>query len=121
MERFDIIEYISGLTNFVFDKAVLKRIAVERDVYDYEEYSELDTRTKELLLADVLYTAYLSPSTIASTSLSHGAFTKSIGSQTMTKAERDVLYNRFYSIYKKYDDDKLFELDDANLQWLNIF
>ena len=31
-EKFDIIEFLSGLTNYVFDKAVLKTIALGRDV-----------------------------------------------------------------------------------------
>lgn len=120
MDRFDIIEYLSGLTNFVFDKAVLKRIAIERDVYGFEEYQDLDKRTKDLLLADLLYTAYLSPSTIASSAQSHGSFSKTIGSQNITNAEKESLYKLFYPIYKKYDDDKLFELDDSTLQWLSI-
>jgi hypothetical protein len=120
MDRFDIIEYISGLTSYVFDKSVLKRIAVERNVIDVVDYSELSKSDKDLIFADLLYTAYLSPTTIASSSVSHGAFSKSIGGQTVSKAEKEYLYNRFYSIYKKYNDDKLFELDDASLQWLSI-
>lgn len=120
MDRFDIIEYISGLTNFVFDKAILKRIAIEREVCDVKEYYDIDTRTKELILADLLYTAYLSPNTIASSTQTHGSFTKSIGSQTITNTERELLYNRFYSIYKKWNDDKLFELEDATLQWIDV-
>lgn len=120
MDRFDIIEYVSGLTNFVFDKAVLKRIVLERGVEEVDDYNFLDTQQKELLLADLLYTAYLSPNTVASSTQSHGAFTRTIGSQTISKADRDMLYNRFYSIYKKYNDEKLYELDDATLQWLSI-
>ena len=60
-ERFDIIEFLSGLTNYVFDKAVLKRIALDRGVLSVTSYSELDDKTKDLLRADLLLAAYLSP------------------------------------------------------------
>ena len=120
MEEFDIIEYLSGLTTYVFDKAVLKRIAYEREVEEVTDYAELDQRTKDLLLADVLYTAYLSPNIIASSTQSHGSYTKSIGSQTTYSAEKERLYNTFFNIYSKYEDDKLEGLQDnsGNMQWL---
>lgn len=120
MEEFDIIEYLSGLTTYVFDKAVLKRIAYDRDVSEVADYAELDQRTKDLLLADVLYTAYLSPNVIASSTQAHGSFSQTIGSQTIYEQEKERLYNTFFKIYSKYEDDKLEEIqdNDSNLQWL---
>lgn len=120
MEEFDIIEYLSGLTTYVFDKAVLKRIAYDREVFEVTDYAELDQRTKDLLLADVLYTAYLSPNVIASSTQAHGSFSQTIGSQTIYEQEKERLYNTFFKIYSKYNDDKLEELkdSDSNLQWL---
>ena len=56
-ERFDIIEFLSGLTNYVFDKAVLKTIAFGREVMDVTSYAELDKKTIEMLEADLLYNA----------------------------------------------------------------
>ena len=103
METFDIIEYLSGLTQFTFDKAVLKRIAYDRDVIEVAEYEELDAKTKDLLRADLLYTAYISPNVWASSTNSHGSYTKSIGSQTIYAEEKERLYNTFVGIYKKYD------------------
>lgn len=118
-DKFDIIEYLSGLTGFVFDKAVLKRIAYDRDVYYVQEYAELDDKTKELLRADLLYTAYISPNVWASSTHAHGSFSQTIGSQTIYVEEKERLYNAFISIYKKYDDAKLYEIEDnGNLQWL---
>ena len=119
-EKFDIIEYLSGLFTFTFDKAVLKRIALERGVYDVIDYSELDTQTKDLLKADLMYAIYYSPNVWASSTQSHGSYTKTIGSQTIYTEDRERLYNAFYNIYKKYDDEKLEELDgsESNLQWL---
>jgi hypothetical protein len=121
MDTFDIIEYLSGITMFTFDKAVLKRIALDRDVADVTEYIFLDTKTKDLLKADLLYAAYLSPNVWASSTHSHGSYTKTIGSQTIYSEDKERLYNTFVDIYKKYDDPKLEEIESSGggtLQWL---
>lgn len=121
METFDIIEYLSGLTQFVFDKAVLKRIAYDRDVIEVTDYEELDAKTRDLLRADLLYTAYISPNVWASSSQSHGSYTKTVGSQTIYTEDKERLYNTFVSIYKKYEDPMLEEVessDSGSLQWL---
>lgn len=121
METFDIIEYLSGLTQFVFDKAVLKRIAYDRDVIEITDYEELDDKTRDLLRADLLYTAYISPNVWASSSQSHGSYTKTVGSQTIYTEDKERLYNTFVSIYKKYEDPMLEEVessDSGSLQWL---
>lgn len=119
-DEFDIIEYLSGLTQYTFDKAVLKRIALERGVSEVEEFEELTKEQKDLLLADLLYTVYISPNTWASSTQSHGSYTKVIGSQTIHTADKERLYNHIVSIYSKYNDDKLQEIEDNdnNLQWL---
>lgn len=121
MNTFDIIEYLSGITMFTFDKAVLKRIALDRNVADVTEYIFLDTKTKDLLKADLLYAAYLSPNVWASSTHSHGSYTKTIGSQTIYSEDKERLYNTFVDIYKKYDDPKLEEIESSGggtLQWL---
>lgn len=122
MNEFDIIEYLSGLTGFVFDKAVLKRIAYDRGVIEVTAYEELDDKTKDLLKADLLFTAYFSPNIWASSTQSHGSYTKSIGGQTIYTADKERLYNTFVRIYSKYEDDKLEEIkeNEATLQWLDF-
>lgn len=119
-DRFDILDYLSGLTGFVFDKAVLKRIALDRGVYDVDQYESLSQDIKDLLRADLLYTAYISPNVWASSSNSHGSFTRSVGSQTIYTEDKERIYNQFIAIYKKYDDEKLSEVEalDGTLQWL---
>lgn len=117
MNDFDIIEYISGLTGFVFDKAVLQNIALSRGVQNVTLPQQLDTRMRELLRADLLYTAYCSPNTMASVSHSHGSYTKAYGSQTIT--DKDALYNMFMSIYRKYDDPMADAVELSTVQWLD--
>jgi hypothetical protein len=119
--KFDIIDYLSGLTGYVFDKAVLKRIALDRDVEYVVDKSELDQKTKDLLRADLLYTAWLSPNVWASSTNQHGSFTRTVGSQTIYAEEKERLHNIFMGIYRKYDDEKLAEIEDkGTLQWLDL-
>lgn len=117
-KEFDILEYLAGLTGFVFDKAVLRRVAMERDVLGVENVKDLDKRTRDLLLADLLFVVYLSPNSSASLTQQHGAYSQTVGSQTIQS--KDDIYNILYSIYKKYGDDKLEDVNEArgSLQWL---
>lgn len=108
--EFDILQYMSGLTGFTFDKAVLTRIALERGVDQVTEYSQLTKRQKDLITADLLLTAYLSPNVWASFDQSHGSYKKGIGSQTMYNKEEILDYLR--GIYEEYEDEKLDEVPD---------
>lgn len=120
MNKFDIIEYISGLTPYVFSDTVLKRIAMDRDVFDVEGYSFISQKSKDLIKADLLYEAYISPSVMASYTQSHGSYTNTIGSQQTYETHRERLYNIFMSIYRKYEDPKVDEIvvNEGTLQWL---
>jgi hypothetical protein len=117
-DKMDIIDYLSGLTGFVFDKAVLKRIALDRQAL-YLNPEDLDAQTKDLLRADLLYTAYVSPNVWASHTHSHGSFSQTTGSQTIYNEDKERIYNIFMGIYRKYNDEKLEEIEDSStLQWL---
>ena len=120
-DRFDILEYLSGLTSFVFDKAVLKRIALDRGVTSVTSYSELDDKTKDLLRADLLLAAYLSPNVWASYTHSHGSYSQTTGSQTIYIEEKERIYNMLRNIYSKYDDAKLEEIgEEYTMDFLDI-
>lgn len=119
MACLEIIDYLSGLTGFVFDRSVLVRVAVDRGVYRDISPSELDQRTKDLLRADLLLTAYLSPDVMAGSTHSHGSYTKTVGSQTLNN--KDDIYEVIVALYRKYgEDDKLALLPEASghLQWM---
>lgn len=119
MGTFDIIEYLSGLTQFVFDKSSLVRVAYDRGVIGVTAYEELSQMQKDLLRADLLYSAYMSPTIWASSTNSHGNYTNSVGGQTLQYSDRERLYNTFVSIYEKYDDPMLEFIEDRGyLQWL---
>ena len=122
--EFDIIKYLSGLLGgFVFDRATLEAIAWEREVVDVTSFDELDDKTKDLLKADLARAAYYSPNVWASSSQSHGSYTRSIGSQTLYEGDRERLYNIFSTIYKKYEDKALEDITDTDstVQFIDVF
>lgn len=108
--EFDILQYMSGLTGFTFDKAVLTRIALDRGVAEVTEYEELSDEDKDLITADLLLTAYLSPTIWASFTQSHGSYKKGVGSQSMYNKEEILDYLR--GIYAKYEDPMLDKVPD---------
>lgn len=108
--EFDILQYMSGLTGFTFDKAVLVRIALDRGVSEVTEYDELTQRDKDLITADLLLTAYLSPTIWASFTQSHGSYKKGVGSQAMYNKEEILDWIR--GIYEKYEDPMIDQLPD---------
>lgn len=114
--EFDIIKYLSGLTSFVFDKAVLERVAMERDVSSITDYKELTQKQKDLCLADLLFVIYTAPNYTANMTIQHGAFSQTVGSQRYD-TKKDI-YNVMLGLYKKWEDDKLEEIPREGLQWI---
>ena len=118
MASFDIIRYMSSLTGYVFDDAVLERIALERNVADVGSFAELSEKDKDLLTADLLFVLYTSPSKSASISKKHGQFSMSIGGQTIT--DKDNIFDTMMRLYKKWEDTKAEELEKigGGLEWM---
>ena len=108
--EFDILQYMSGLTGFTFDKAVLVRIALDRGVAEVTDYDELTQRDKDLITADLLLTAYLSPTIWASFTQSHGSYKKGVGAQSMYNKEEILDWIR--GIYEEYEDPMIDQLPD---------
>ena len=118
MASFDIIRYMSSLTGYIFDDAVLERIALERSVADVASFSEITEKDKDLLTADLLFVLYTSPTQSASLSKKHGQFSQSVGSQTIT--DKDGIFHTMMRLYTKWEDPKVKELEDmgGGLEWM---
>lgn len=116
MADFDINAYIEGLTGFVFDKTVIDRIALDRGVSEVTSYDQLTQRDKDLLLADILYTAYCSPNIMANYTQQHGAYSKSYGHQTI---DRDEMYRIFMGIYGRYGEEEKIEGIAGIVKWID--
>lgn len=119
MAQFDIIRYISSLTGFAIDRAVCERIAMERGVEDATSIKEISQKDNDLLLADLLFTVYVSPNSSASMTKQHGSFTQTVGSQTIN--DKKEIYKTMIALYRKWNDDKLeaVEAMGGGLQWLD--
>lgn len=121
---FDILDYLSGMTNFVFDKSVLNRIALDCGVSEITSYVDLTDEDKDrckiALLETIIYGVYQT----ASTSVQHGSYQLSVGAQTITAAMLERLKAELRRLYKKYgEEDKLEDLNalDGEVKWINEY
>lgn len=115
---FDIIEYLEGLTGFVFDKTVLIRVARERGVKTVTRFEDLSQEQKDLCKADLLCTAYCSPEVWASQTAAHGSFSKTTGSQKLQRKEK--ILKMALALYEKYDAVPEEISEEGNMQWLDM-
>ena len=113
---FDIIEYMSGMTGFVLDESILRRIAIERGVSEVVSYSELGDRDKDLIFADILMSVYFAGYEIPSFQHQHGQFSTSIGKQTIK--DKDSLLAWARRLYRKWGDEKEELIPTSDLSWM---
>lgn len=116
MIQFDILSYMSSMTGFVFDKPVLERIAIERGVRNVTSLEQLTQRDRDLLLADLLFIIWTSPTQSSSISKKHGSFSLTIGSQYIS--DKANMYDLMNKLYRKWGDPKLDDLEEQGLQWM---
>ena len=117
MAAFNIIRYMSSLTGYVFDEAVLERIALERGVSEVTDFAQLTQRDKDLCLADMLLVLFTSPSQTASLSKKHGQFSQTIGSQTIYNKED--IYDLMMRLYKKWGEEVAEDLEGmGGIEWI---
>lgn len=102
---FDAIEYLSGLTSFVFDEATLKRVASENELHYIKKYDDLDEEIKDKCLISLLECVLDGPWSTASQKNRHGDFEVQIGQQTITAATIENIKRRLRALYRKYDMD----------------
>lgn len=102
-----VLEWLAASCRYSFESDIFVRIAEDRGIEepDVTESKDLTAEQKELMTADIIFTAMmLSPSSTSSKSVSHNNFQKTIGSET------DIYQNDKISfalaIYKRYDDPK---------------
>lgn len=102
-----VLEWLEAATRYTFDEATFKKIAYDRgcnpeDIV-YSEY--VSKKQRELMLADIIFTAVLlSPSSTSSSSQSHNGYQKNIGSETDYYQDDKITYA--IQIYKLYEDER---------------
>ena len=118
---FNIIDFIAGLYPYVFDIAVLRRVAYDCGVIEITEYSELAEEQKDRCRIALLETLVLNPYQTASQTSKHGEWQEQTGSQMTTAKNIESIKNELKRLYKKYgEDEKLEQLESetANLEWM---
>ena len=118
---FNIIDFIAGLYPYVFDIAVLRRVAYDCGVIEITEYSELTEEQKDRCKIALLETLVLNPYQTASQTSKHGEWQEQTGSQMTTAKNIESIKNELKMLYKKYgEDEKLEQLESetANLEWM---
>lgn len=119
---FDILDYLSGMTNFVFDKSVLNRVALECGVSEIEAFVDLTEEQKDRCKMALLETIVFGVYQTASTTNQHGAYTLTVGAQTITSKALESIKSELRRLYRKYgEDDKLEALQesDGEVKWIN--
>ena len=103
--KFDIIDYLSGLTAYVFDVSVLRRVAMDNGVAEVREYNELDAES-------------------ASQTNKHGEYQTQTGSQMLTDKTREAIKAELRMLYRRYgEDERLQTLDsaDTTMEWITEY
>lgn len=120
--QFDIInDFLAGLYPYVFDIAVLRRVAYDCGVIEITEYSELTEEQKDRCRIALLETLVLSPYQTASQTSKHGEWQEQTGSQMTTAKNIESIKNELKRLYKKYGmDEELEQLENetANMEWM---
>ena len=109
---------MGSLTGFTFERPVLERIAMERNVQDVVSLEDLSQKDRDLILADMLFILYTSPTQTASLTKQHGEFSQTIGSQYIS--DKRNIYALMNKLYAKWGDPKLDDISDTagGLAWL---
>ena len=118
---FNIIDFIAGLYPYVFDIAVLRRVAYDCGVIEITEYSELTEEQKDRCKIALLETLVLNPYQTASQTSKHGEWQEQTGSQMTTAKNIESIKSELKRLYNKYgEDEKLEQLESetANLEWM---
>ena len=118
---FNIIDFIAGLYPYVFDIAVLRRVAYDCGVIEITEYSELTEEQKDRCRIALLETLVLNPYQTASQTSKHGEWQEQTGSQMTTAKNIESIKSELKRLYNKYgEDEKLEQLESetTNLEWM---
>lgn len=101
MANFDVITYLGSLVGYPVPKDAIQRIATERNVISVTDWTEIDRRTRNLVLADILMVIFTSPNNTGNRSKSHGDFTVSVGGVVIY--DKQDLYSLMMRLYQNPD------------------
>lgn len=119
---FSILDFLSGLTRFTFDKRHLQTVAWKCGVASIESYDDMTTELAEKCEIELLKLVVYGPYTTSSVKNKHGNAEVDVGSYTLTSTQLESVKARLRRLMEKYDmDDEVEELDNAGgqLTWID--
>lgn len=103
MSNFDVITYLGSLVGYPISKATVQRIATERNVISVDDWTMIDTRTRNLVIADLLMVIFTSPNNTGNKSRQHGDFSVSIGGVVIY--DKNDIYQLMMKLYQNPDQE----------------
>ncbi len=101
-----IEDYLKGLVGFDVTESVLNSIRIYREIKKGTDVTELSTKERDLLYADLLMWASTSPTSYTGTKEADGGWSKTEANKTISVTDKKRFENLAMSIYKKYLDRK---------------
>ena len=119
---FSIIDFLSGLTRFTFDKRHLMVVALKCGVSEITDMTEITEEQMEKCEIELLKLVVYGPYTTSSVKNKHGNAEVQVGSYTLTSTQLESVKARLRRLMEKWDmDEEVEELDDAGgqLMWID--
>jgi hypothetical protein len=119
--QFDLIKYMANMTGYSFTREQLEHIALNRGTLGIEHFHDLTLRDKNLMLADMLFIIYTSPTSSGAITKQHGDYSVTIGSAQI--GDKDKLYKLIDALYKNPDKElnQLLADSQGGLSWLTEY
>lgn len=98
-------DYVFGCVNFEIPSECAATILNDRGLEVDAPLSSLDTKTKELLKADLYVWICMGPGKVTASTDSDNGWSHSGGGFTLSSDDKDRMLGYAYDIYDKYDEE----------------
>ena len=105
-----IREYVGSLITYPIPSAAVDRIMEERGLNEIEDWADVTRRTRNLVIADLLFAMFTAPSNTGSKSRQHGDFSITIGGVIIT--DKNDIYALMMKLYQNPEQELWEALND---------
>ena len=117
-DNFNVRSYVSSLIGYPIPQKSVERIVTERGIASVKDWTEIDKRTRNLVIADLLMVLFTSPSNTGSKTKSHGDYSVTIGGVILT--DKNDMYSLMMKLYQNPDAELWENLKDmGGCQWVD--